>query len=56
MKQGLSPFANKVEATGGGRANEVYNLHHKQPIEEGGGVYDLANLFVVTPLFHQGLH
>jgi hypothetical protein len=56
MEKGYSPFANVAESTGGGRGNEVYNLHHIKPIEEGGPVYDLFNLRIVTPLFHHGQH
>ncbi len=29
-----------------------YILHHKTPISQGGGVYDLDNLIVVTPRYH----
>jgi hypothetical protein len=32
-----------------------YALHHIQPIRAGGGVYDLSNLLVVTPLAHTAL-
>ena len=31
----------------------MYNLHHVTPIHEGGGVYDLNNIYVVTPRYHQ---
>ena len=29
-----------------------YELHHLEPIFEGGNVYDLSNIIVATPLFH----
>lgn len=32
-----------------------YQLHHQHPIHAGGGVYDLSNLVVVTPLVHTAL-
>jgi hypothetical protein len=32
-----------------------YVLHHIHPIHAGGGVYDLSNLLVVTPLVHGAL-
>ena len=30
-----------------------YVIHHIQPISKGGGVYDMGNLVVVTPRYHQ---
>ena len=33
-----------------------YALHHIKPISEGGGVYDLDNLMIVSPLYHYFLH
>ena len=32
-----------------------YILHHINPIYNGGGVYDLNNLVIVTPLMHQNI-
>ena len=31
-----------------------YHLHHVKPIAEGGAVYDLDNIRVVTPRLHYG--
>lgn len=56
MEKGNSPFVTLDQATNGGRAGEVYNLHHAQTIESGGGVYDLSALFVLTPAAHSGYH
>ena len=50
MKQGLSPFT-KVSQQVGGQKN--YVLHHKTPINQGGGVYDIDNLYIVTPRYHK---
>ncbi|EGU7152026.1 type VI secretion system tip protein VgrG [Salmonella enterica] len=39
--------------------NEVvkkFQIHHDQAIEDGGGVYDLDNLRIVTPRLHDEIH
>lgn len=33
-----------------------YELHHLNPIAEGGGVYDLDNLIIVSPALHNYIH
>lgn len=50
MKQGFAPRAPK---NGHYKSLNTYILHHKQPIEKGGGVYDLDNLIIVSPRMHQ---
>lgn len=32
---------------------KTYELHHIEPINQGGSVYDLSNLMIVTPRFHK---
>jgi hypothetical protein len=50
MSKGFSPFADMEQQVGGqGR----YELHHIQPIYSGGAVYDMDNIIVVTPRYHQ---
>ncbi|MEU8240978.1 LamG-like jellyroll fold domain-containing protein [Actinoplanes missouriensis] len=49
MQAGNSPFVSASQQYGGGRN---YVLHHSQPIQHDGGVYDMDNLVVVTPLYH----
>ncbi|MDI3390734.1 RHS repeat-associated core domain-containing protein [Streptomyces sp. B-S-A8] len=49
MANGNAPFAPTAQHHGQGR----YVLHHMQPIQRGGGVYDLDNLAVVTPRYHK---
>jgi RHS repeat-associated protein len=49
MQNGNAPFTASSQQFGGGRN---YVLHHVQPIQHGGGVYDMDNLAVVTPLYH----
>lgn len=41
MKKGMAPVAVKTQQLGDQRS---YILHHKTPIQHGGGVYDLDNL------------
>ncbi len=31
----------------------IYELHHKKPIWDGGDVYNLDNLVIVSPRYHQ---
>ena len=50
MKDGLAPIAQKSQQYG---KIKSYVLHHMDPIYNGGGVYDLDNLRIVTPRFHQ---
>lgn len=58
MQSGLAPWvpSRKVGATRveskPGASNAVYQLDHKQGIKNEGGVYDLGNIDVVTPVFH----
>jgi RHS repeat-associated protein len=49
MQKGLAPFASDTQASGG---QTTYILHHITPIYTGGSVYDLDNIMIVTPLFH----
>ena len=30
-----------------------YQLHHKTPINQGGAVYDIDNIFIVTPRYNK---
>lgn len=50
MKEGLAPISNPEQWLGG---NKSYILHHKTPINQGGGVYDVDNLYIVTPRYHK---
>lgn len=52
MNKGLAPKA--VSGQHYGKISS-YILHHKNPIHNGGGVYDLNNLVVVTPKMHQDI-
>ena len=50
MSKGLAPKVVKSQQYG---RLSSYILHHKTPIHAGGGVYDLNNLVIVTPIMHQ---
>jgi hypothetical protein len=50
MKQGLAPFAVLTQQAGG---QQRYELHHRKPVHLAGELYDLDNLVVVTPVYHQ---
>ena len=49
MKRGLAPIAHSSQHLGDKKS---YILHHRTPIQEGGGVFDLDNIVVVTPRMH----
>lgn len=49
MKDGKAPIALDTQHL---NQNKKYNIHHKCPIHDGGGVYDFDNLVIVTPLMH----
>ncbi|WP_247701713.1 DNRLRE domain-containing protein [Streptomyces sp. F63] len=49
MQNGAAPKTDPTQAVG---KNNSYVLHHRTPIHDGGGVYDLDNLVIVTPQYH----
>jgi RHS repeat-associated protein len=50
MKEGLAPKVMHSQMYG---KLASYIIHHKKPIHDGGGVYDLSNLLISTPRMHQ---
>ena len=50
MQKGLAPRVLDTQQYGGALS---YVLHHKKPIYDGGGVYNLDNIVIVTPRVHQ---
>ena len=50
MKQGNAPIPVENQWLGG---QNRYILHHRTPINQGGGVYDVDNLYIVTPRYHK---
>ncbi|SDK88964.1 S-type Pyocin [Pseudomonas indica] len=53
MKNGFAPFPIPAEQVGG---RKVFELHHVEPIAQGGAVYDMDNLRIITPKRHIELH
>lgn len=50
MQSGLAPIAVEEQWLG---TQKSYVLHHKTPINKGGAVYDVDNLYIVTPKYHK---
>jgi hypothetical protein len=50
MKNGLSPTVQPSQEL---KSKVKYVLHHKTPINQGGAVYDMDNLYIVTPKYHK---
>jgi hypothetical protein len=53
MERGKSPFSVTSGKVGG---REKYELHHLQSISEGGAVYDIDNIRILTPKAHLNIH
>lgn len=53
MRRGLAPLAELDERLG---KKIKYEIHHVERIADGGDVYDIDNLRIVSPKFHQSLH
>ena len=56
MSDGLAPSAPTDWLTETGAFGDVFNIHHANPIEFGGAVYDLSNLQIVSPKVHFDIH
>jgi hypothetical protein len=54
MASGRAPFVIGEEAVGG-RANAVYQINHTRPLEQGGSLFDMDYLEIITPRVHQAL-
>ena len=53
MRRGLAPLADPDERIG---AKIKYEIHHVKRIADGGGVYDVDNLRIVSPKSHVEIH
>ena len=53
VRDGLAPSARPADQLG---KRKKFEIHHIKPISEGGAVYDLNNLTVLTPKQHMKLH
>ncbi|MHB1059895.1 MAG: CHC2 zinc finger domain-containing protein [Rhodanobacter sp.] len=56
MQNGFAPFAPSEYLNESGAFGQSFNIHHFEPISEGGLVYDLSNLRIVSPKIHYGIH
>ncbi|NIB30406.1 HNH endonuclease, partial [Providencia rettgeri] len=53
LKAGKAPVPRETEQVGG---RVKYEIHHETPISEGGEVYDIDNMRIVTPKRHIDIH
>ncbi|WP_369987912.1 S-type pyocin domain-containing protein [Pseudomonas xanthosomatis] len=53
MRNGYAPIAPDSEQVG---ARVKYEIHHKQRIADGGAVYDVDNMVILSPKFHVQMH
>jgi hypothetical protein len=53
MRRGKAPFASPTDRNGG---RVKFEIHHVFEVAQGGGVYDMDNLLVMTPKRHILLH
>ncbi|MGB9089923.1 MAG: S-type pyocin domain-containing protein [Pseudomonas farsensis] len=53
MRLGLAPYAPVSERVG---SRVKYELHHKQRIVDGGDVYNVDNIVIISPKFHIQQH
>lgn len=53
MKNGNAPRVSTLQK--GANGSDTFQLHHAVPIQRGGGVYDLDNIVVVTPRYHDAI-
>ncbi|WP_177332688.1 S-type pyocin domain-containing protein [Pseudomonas nunensis] len=53
MFYGAAPYSEPIDSVGG---REKIEIHHKQRITDGGAVYDMENLSILTPKAHIDLH
>jgi hypothetical protein len=53
MKKGHAPSSREKDHLG---SNIKFELHHIEPVSEGGAIYDIDNIRVVTPRRHSEIH
>ena len=56
MQDGFAPFAPAEYLNETGAFGRSFNIHHIDPISNGGSVYDLSNLQLVSPKAHYIIH
>ncbi|HYO69713.1 MAG TPA: DUF4157 domain-containing protein [Archangium sp.] len=52
----IAPSTQRMTPGGPPGPQTSFNLHHITPLEAGGGLYDLDNIVIVGPRFHQSIH
>jgi len=53
MRKGNAPYTRTSDSVG---KRERYEIHHIQPISQGGKVYDIDNMGITTPKHHIKIH
>ena len=53
MRKGCAPFTRYKDQVGG---RQKYEIHHKEEIQYGGGVYKTDNMTITTPQNHIKIH
>ncbi|RON19815.1 colicin transporter [Pseudomonas frederiksbergensis] len=53
MKKGHAPSSREEDHLG---SNIKFELHHIEPVSEGGAIYDIDNIRIVTPRRHSEIH
>ncbi|MEX0574169.1 HNH endonuclease signature motif containing protein, partial [Enterobacter cloacae subsp. cloacae] len=53
MRKGNAPYTRTPDSVG---KRERYEIHHIQPISQGGKVYDVDNMGITTPKHHIKIH
>ncbi|QNN46213.1 putative Ig domain-containing protein [Thermomonas brevis] len=56
MRDGYAPRTPPQYLNDNGAFGKGFNLHHVDPIKNGGAVYDLSNLQIVSPKAHYNIH
>ena len=53
MLDGKAPFSSKSEWVG---KSVKFEIHHKNLVSQGGAIFDIDNIYVVTPKRHKVIH
>jgi hypothetical protein len=56
MQDGYAPLSPPQYLNESGAFGKGFNLHHVDPVGNGGAVYDLSNLQIVSPKVHYDIH
>jgi hypothetical protein len=56
MANGEAPFAPAEFQSSAAQGGMRFNIHHRQAVEDGGPVYDMSNMVIVSPNSHSYIH